>query len=74
MSDETLARAFVMCYTYSMANHKVKWEEHSGLKGGKTFPPGTRRATVEGFHKSKARDPKVKRAWIEWGSLPKRKG
>jgi hypothetical protein len=63
-----------MCYALSMANHKVKWEEHSGLKGGKTFPPGTSRAKVEGFHKSKARDPKVKRAWIEWGSIPKMKG
>lgn len=53
------------------AKHKVKWEEHSGLKGGKTFPVGTGRSTIESFRNAKARDAKVKRAWIEWGSLPK---
>lgn len=57
-----------------MAKHKVKWVEHSGKPGGKTFDSSLGRAKVEAFHKSKARDPKVKRAWIEWGSLPKRKG
>lgn len=62
------------CYAVSMANHKVRWEEHSGKKGGKTFPPGTRRVTVEGFRRTKASEPKVKHAWIEWGSVPKRKG
>lgn len=53
------------------AKHKVKWEEHSGLKGGRTFPIGTSRTEIERFRNAKGRDPKVKRAWIEWGSLPK---
>jgi hypothetical protein len=59
-----------------MANHKVKWVEHNGKRGGKTFPSARGRATVESFRKQKAADPKVKDAWIEWGSLPdiKRKG
>jgi hypothetical protein len=52
------------------AKHKVKWEEHNGKHGGKTFPVGTSRRTVEGFRNSKATDSRVKRAWIEWGSLP----
>jgi hypothetical protein len=56
------------------AKHKVKWEEHNGNTGGKTFPVGTKRATIEAFRNSKGRDPKVRRAWIEWGSLPKTRG
>lgn len=53
------------------AKHKVKWEEHNGLKGGRTFPVGTSRKEIEGFRNRKANEAKVKRAWIEWGSLPK---
>lgn len=53
------------------AKHKVKWEEHNGKNGGRTFPVGTSRSAIESFRNSKGRDPKIKRAWIEWGSLPK---
>lgn len=53
------------------AKHKVKWVEHSGKTGGRTFPVGTARKEIESFRNAKGRDPKVKDAWIEWGSLPK---